>query len=410
MGPHSWFAGALMLAVSSLPARAQPIPQPPLTTEAAIPATVALVETWPDGRVNYELSSPRRASMWTPVFPRVEGYTLPEGARPVYAVQFARVLAGRDIKVDVSVLLGSAQPPGVPVASVVISPGSHVVVEELRKFGVQPVTLSMVTVAPMTPYLPTVVSVSPEIEIANVELLSAPYPGYRITLRNLGSKAVSNVHVQSYRGEEKALSALKRTDDGRPMMQPGASYTFDMNLTSGGAERIHHARDVDTARDRPDRIRIRALGRRHAHGPAAVSAGRGGDRKRVGAAASTAAHRRRVEGGPCGAWHRPGAAGVGTNTNRCAGGRRARPTGCREAGDAPHQGGDPRRHRAVRAGPLDTFGERRHGVADVVAQALRRVVEASVTAIATLAAQHRRGVRRFTGPRPPPPRWPPATG
>ena len=234
MGPHSWFAGALMLAVSSLPARAQPIPQPPLTTGAATPATVALVETWPDGRVNYELSSPRRASMWTPMFPRVEGYELPEGAKPVYAVQISRVLAGRDIKVDVSVLLGSAQPPGVPVASVVISPGSRVVVEELRKFGVQPVTLSMATVAPMTPYLPTVVSVSPEIEIANVELLSAPYPGYRITLRNLGAKAVSNVHVQSYRGAEKALSALKRTDDGRPMMQPGASYTFDMNLTSGG--------------------------------------------------------------------------------------------------------------------------------------------------------------------------------
>jgi len=234
MGPHSWFAGALMLAVSSLPARAQPVPQPPLTTGAPTPATVALVETWPDGRINYELSSPRRATMWTPVFPRVEGYRLPEGAKPVYAVQLARVLAGRDIKVDVSVLLGSAQPPAVPVASVVISPGSHVVIEELRKFGVQPVTLSMVTVAPMTPYLPTVVSVSPEIEIANVELLSAPYPGYRITLRNLGSKAVSNVHVQSYRGEEKALSALKRTDDGRPMMQPGATYTFDMNLTSGG--------------------------------------------------------------------------------------------------------------------------------------------------------------------------------
>jgi hypothetical protein len=46
---------------------------------------------------------------------------------------------------------------------------------------------------------------------------------------------VSNVHLQSYRGEEKALSTLKRSDDGRPMMQPGASYSFDMNLTSGGA-------------------------------------------------------------------------------------------------------------------------------------------------------------------------------
>jgi hypothetical protein len=210
--------------------------RPSSSTQAdqATPATVALVETWPDGRINYELTSARRASMWTPGFPRIEGYKLPEGAKPVYAVQFARVLAGRDIKVDISVLLGSAQPPGVPVVSVVVSPGSHIVIAELAKFGVQPLTLSMVDAATMTPYLPTMVSASPRIEISNVELLNSPYPGYRITLRNLGSKGASNVHLQSYRGGDKALSTLKRSDDGRPMMQPGANYTFDMNLTSGG--------------------------------------------------------------------------------------------------------------------------------------------------------------------------------
>ena len=43
------------------------------------------------------------------------------------------------------------------------------------------------------------------------------------------------MHLQSYRGDEKALSTLKRSDDGRPMMPPGATYTFDMNFTSGGA-------------------------------------------------------------------------------------------------------------------------------------------------------------------------------
>jgi hypothetical protein len=204
--------------------------------EPAVPTTVALVETWPDGVTNYELTSPRRAVMWTPFFPRIKDYKPPDGTAPVYAVQFIRTLVGGNINVDVSVLLGSAQPPGVPVASVVISPGSRVVVDALTKFGVQPVTLSMVEVAPMTPYLPTVVSVSPRIEVANVELLNAPYPGYRITLRNLGPKGVSNVHVQSYRGQDKALSGLKRTEDGRPMMQPGASYTFDMNLASGRAD------------------------------------------------------------------------------------------------------------------------------------------------------------------------------
>jgi hypothetical protein len=227
-------AGALVVASVAVPAASagQALPK----TEAASAATVALVETWPDGRINYELTTTRRASMWTPQYPRVDGFKLPEGAnRPVYAVQFVRILVGHDIKVDVSVLIGSAQQPGVPVASVVVSPGSRIVVDALTKFGVQPVTLSMVDVAPMTPYLPTAISVSPEIEVSNIEVQNAPYPGYRITLRNLGSRGVSNVHLQSYRGEEKALSTLKRSDDGRPMMQPGASYSFDMNLTSGGA-------------------------------------------------------------------------------------------------------------------------------------------------------------------------------
>ena len=82
------------------------------------------------------------------------------------------------------------------------------------------------------------VSVSPRVEIENVELLTAPYPGYRIALRNLVSQGVATVHVQSYRGQDKALSAIKRADDGRPMMQPGGSYTFDMNLTSGRADRF----------------------------------------------------------------------------------------------------------------------------------------------------------------------------
>jgi hypothetical protein len=228
--------GVLALSIwSGDPVAAQTAQSGP-QVDPAVPATVALVETWPDGRTNYELTSARRASMWTPLFPRVDGYTPADGTQPVYAVQIIRVLAGRDIKVDVSVLLGTAQQPGVPVASVVVSPGSHIVINELTKFGVQPVTLSVAPVAPITPYLPTVVSVSPRIEIANVEVLTAPYPGYRITLRNLGSKGVSNVSVQSYRGMDKALSGLKRTDDGRPLMQPGASYTFDMNLTSGRAD------------------------------------------------------------------------------------------------------------------------------------------------------------------------------
>jgi hypothetical protein len=226
-------AHALMAAVSFAPAVAQP-----LADTGAVPSTVALVETYADGRSNFELVSARPAKMWTPNLPRVEGYRPPDGALPVFAVQIARVLAGRDIKATVSVLLGSSSGQEVHLADVLITPGSRIVVDALTTFGIEPITLSMATVAPLTPYFPTVVSVTPLIEIANVELLNAPYPGYRITLRNLSTKGASNAHVQSYRGEEKALSALRRDDTGRPVMMPGATYTFDLNLTSGAADTV----------------------------------------------------------------------------------------------------------------------------------------------------------------------------
>jgi hypothetical protein len=221
-------AHALMAAVSFAPGVAQPP-----ADAGAIPSTAALVETFADGRSIFELVSARPAKMWTPKFPRVEGYKPPDGALPVFAVQIARVLAGRDIKATVSVLLGSSHGQEVRLADVLITPGSRVVVDALTKVGIEPITLSMAAVVPLTPYFPTVVSVTPLVEIANVELLNAPYPGYRITLRNLSAKGASNAHVQSYRGQEKALSALRRDDTGRPVMKPGATYTFDLNLTSG---------------------------------------------------------------------------------------------------------------------------------------------------------------------------------
>src|SRR4051812_17855081 len=93
------FAVAVMIAASAMRAHGQTLPAAPAD---AASATVALVETWPDGRINYELTSARRAVMWTPQFPKIAGYKVPDGTRPVYAVQFARVLVGTDIKVDVS--------------------------------------------------------------------------------------------------------------------------------------------------------------------------------------------------------------------------------------------------------------------------------------------------------------------
>ena len=184
-------------------------------------------------RVNYELTSAKPAWSWTPYLPRVKDWQQPEGALPVKAVQIDRVLADGGIRVEVSVLVGTVRDRQ-PVEALLIRPGSHVLVTRLREFGVEPVDLSLAEAAPMTPYLPTVFSATPNLEITSVELMNAPYPGYRITVRNLSDKAAANFHVQSYRGGEKALSGLPRGPEGRPVMTPGGTHTFELKLTSGG--------------------------------------------------------------------------------------------------------------------------------------------------------------------------------
>ena len=209
-------AYVLLLSVARLPAGAQVVQTP-----APVPATVALVVTYVDGRTSYELVSPRPGSTWTPVFPRINGWQTPEGFLPVAAIQFSRVLVGQDVKVIVSVLLGQRHQQEVVVATALVRPGAHVIINELRKFGVQPVDLSLAAAAPFRPYLPTVVSDARDLEISFVDLLTAPYPGYRITVRNLSPKAAASFRVQSYSDDRPALSGIQRGVAGRPVLRPG---------------------------------------------------------------------------------------------------------------------------------------------------------------------------------------------
>ena len=72
---------------------------------------------------------------------------------------------------------GQSEPslPPAAVAKVLVVPkGSRVRVFELAQHGVEPIELSLVDVVPTTPFLPSVRSIAPEIEIQSVDLLSAP--------------------------------------------------------------------------------------------------------------------------------------------------------------------------------------------------------------------------------------------
>jgi len=112
--------------------------------------------------------------------------------------------------------------------------GVHVVVRELEAFGVAPIDLSLTDAVPNTPFPPSALSVTPELEISRVDVLSAPYPGYRVTVRNLSPKAIATFGVRGRGAGDLSMSMIRAGTHRRPAMNPGESYTFDVNLTSGG--------------------------------------------------------------------------------------------------------------------------------------------------------------------------------
>ena len=204
------------------------------STAAQDASSLALVTTYADGTTQFDLLSSRSAWKWTPKFPIIEGaFGVPS------ALKLTRQLDGETVRVTVSVLYfgrrGLDQQPEVTVASVIVPREGSIRIDAVSRYGIQPIRLSVATLTTTVPFTPSAFSDIPELEVSDVEVLTTPYPGYRITVRNLSEKAASSFGIQSYRGDAKALSGLRSGTAGRPVLLPMDSYSFDLNLTGGDA-------------------------------------------------------------------------------------------------------------------------------------------------------------------------------
>ncbi|MEQ1909898.1 MAG: hypothetical protein ABMA15_13805, partial [Vicinamibacterales bacterium] len=207
----------IALCVSS-PIASSPLADQQPATRPIEPARMALVIRFADGRTTAELVSARGAWMWTPKFPRIAS---PEPnaqtTLPVSALQVSRKLVGEDVHVDVSLLLKGTDPPR-QVESTIVRRGQSVAIDALRQYGIEPIVLSVVDVAPVVTDLPSLVSVAPELVFEHADIVMSPYPGYRVTVRNVAQQAVALIHLQTYRGGREAMSRLNGGDDGRPLV------------------------------------------------------------------------------------------------------------------------------------------------------------------------------------------------
>jgi hypothetical protein len=176
-------------------------------------------------------SSP--SGTWFARFKRVPGWTTPNGSLPVAAVNFRPTMVGDNVRVSVSVLMGTRHQEEKDVAVYTIREGEEIHVQELTQFGVEPFGLKLIRVAPANADLLTVSSQAKSIELVTIQATVATLPTYRVALRNLSGKNVSALGIKVMQGSRTLLSSMPQGNEGEPLISAGAVS----EITTHGATR-----------------------------------------------------------------------------------------------------------------------------------------------------------------------------
>ena len=215
MGRAARLTWRLLLCLTATNAVAQPSPAP-----------LALVRAYADGRVSESVVGPRGFRAWTPMFPRVDGWTDPPGTLPVAALEVVARAEGDGLRVRVSVLRGSGHEIDEPVAEVVVGVDRPVVVDALRRVGLQPLTLSAVRFAAPALPVPRADSRVDGLSIEGIEPVLSPVPGYMVSVLNRTDVPIVTFSVESTAGGFTALSGQQGDRSALPLVVPGGTFTF----------------------------------------------------------------------------------------------------------------------------------------------------------------------------------------
>jgi hypothetical protein len=237
----------VVLAASLGVLLAEPHASAGLAQDPSGPApSVVLVVTYVDGRQT-PLRVGARCGAWTPMFPRLREWTPPPNEVPVSAINYACEQTREGVRVVVSVFRGSPRQSEQPIATVLVTPGKPVVVEQLRAVGIAPVTLTVTTMTTPEVIAPKARTASAQLEVVDVTVTQAPAPRIRVLLRNRSLKAVRSIAIQSTRGGLLSQSARRVGREGDALIPPASDFVLDwaVPLASPAADGSVSASAID---------------------------------------------------------------------------------------------------------------------------------------------------------------------
>ena len=206
-------AAAILIPCLATPAFPQS--QPPKTD-----TTRGLSIQYADGRVS---TGPVRRSggMWTATFPRLAGADTSRNGLPLTTLDVKHVIDGSNVVVTVTLYYGGPGQHGVTVEKVRLSQDEPIRVDELRRYGVEPITLSLVTLPPSTAYAPDVISVSGQLA-ARAEAVGGNVSAYRVVVTNRSTQPLMWLQFKAYRANRLAILGRPKGKRNLPLIQPNA--------------------------------------------------------------------------------------------------------------------------------------------------------------------------------------------
>jgi hypothetical protein len=171
--------------------------------------------------------------MWTPSFPTIAGAETSREGVPLTTLDVKHVVEGRNVVVTVSLFYGGPGKNGVTVATVRLAADEQAVqVNELRAYGVEPITLSVVPIPTVVAYAPEVASVSGQL-LVRAEAVGPNVSAYRVVVTNRSATPLMWLEFKAYRGDRLAIIGRPRGKRNLALVLPNAEYSFEVTASTG---------------------------------------------------------------------------------------------------------------------------------------------------------------------------------
>ena len=147
------------------------------------------------------------------------------GDLPIRAVRVQSQFNGETADIKVTVFRGRNEgfEREDPVAVYHIGLNEPTTIPELKSFGVEPFSLTLLNVVPPLPPSPTFDNLTKTVEIVSVRSDNIPLPAYHLTVRNISDKNIRALRIEVIDDNRPHLRALWQGEQDRPLLEPGGA-------------------------------------------------------------------------------------------------------------------------------------------------------------------------------------------